>query len=85
MPGQNKKWDDKAERDLCLAIILGKHDSQRYDWPAIHKIMTDIGHGFTKDAISYAFSRSLICTLDAYIMQSAFHKVNHERVQEPPW
>ena len=54
MPEASKKWDVAAERDLCMAMIVGGQDSERikYNWPAVHAFMTTLGYNFTKDAIS---------------------------------
>lgn len=50
-----KKWDDSAERDLCVAIIQANQDGAKktYNWPRVEEIMTTLGHTFTKDAMSY--------------------------------
>ncbi|RFU80945.1 hypothetical protein TARUN_1230 [Trichoderma arundinaceum] len=55
MAPQDKKWDDSAERDLCVAIILGNQElaKGRHNWPRISEIMTSLGYSFTKDAMSY--------------------------------
>ena len=55
MPPAEKKWDANAERDLCVAIIMGAQDGERmrYNWPKVHSSMEALGYGFTKDAISY--------------------------------
>lgn len=55
MPGGDKKWDVAAERDLCVAVILGNQetDRARYNWPKVHAFMDGLGYGFTRDAISY--------------------------------
>jgi hypothetical protein len=54
MPETSKKWDVAAERDLCMAMIVGNQNSERikYNWPAVHAFMTTLGYNFTKDAIS---------------------------------
>lgn len=54
MPGGDKKWDISAERDLCLAIILGNAETEkpRHNWPRVHSFMGELGYDFTKDAIS---------------------------------
>jgi hypothetical protein len=55
MPPAEKKWDANAERDLCVAIIMGSADGDRlrYNWPKVHSSMETLGYSFTKDAISY--------------------------------
>ncbi|KAL7963596.1 hypothetical protein V8C34DRAFT_300102 [Trichoderma compactum] len=57
-----KKWDDSAERDLCLAIIMGNQDGTkpRYNWPRVEEIMTSLGHTFTKDAMTQHFSKTIL-------------------------
>ncbi|KAL6698926.1 hypothetical protein J3F84DRAFT_405857 [Trichoderma pleuroticola] len=57
-----KKWDDSAERDLCVAIIMGNQDGTkaRYNWPRVEEIMTGLGHAFTKDAMSQHFSKTIL-------------------------
>lgn len=54
---REKKWDANAERDLCVALVLGAQDSDRmrYNWPNVHGIMEKLGYKFSKDAISYVF------------------------------
>ena len=58
MAGGDKKWDISTERDLCVAIILGnaENDRVRHNWPKIFAFMSQLGYGFTKDAISYVFT-----------------------------
>ncbi|KZZ98451.1 hypothetical protein AAL_02969 [Moelleriella libera RCEF 2490] len=48
-----KKWDLSAERDLCMAVIMTGGSTSSYKWPEIHEIMTELGHAFTRDAISF--------------------------------
>ncbi|KAL6809039.1 hypothetical protein GGI42DRAFT_350524 [Trichoderma sp. SZMC 28013] len=57
-----KKWDDSAERDLCVAIIMGNQDGTktRYNWPRVEEIMNGLGHTFTKDAMSQHFSKTIL-------------------------
>ncbi|KAK4070090.1 uncharacterized protein Triagg1_6511 [Trichoderma aggressivum f. europaeum] len=57
-----KKWDDSAERDLCVAIIMGSQDGTKrsYNWPRVEEIMTSLGHAFTKDAMSQHFSKTIL-------------------------
>lgn len=54
MPGNEKKWDIAAERDLCVAVIAGNQDTERprHNWPKIHNFMDKLGYGFSKEAIS---------------------------------
>lgn len=54
MPPAEKKWDANAERDLCVAVIMGAQDGDRmrYNWPKVHSAMEALGYSFTKDAIS---------------------------------
>lgn len=61
MPPTEKKWDANAERDLCVAIIMGAQDGERmrYNWPKVHSSMEALGYGFTKDAISYVSHTTL--------------------------
>ena len=61
MPPAEKKWDANAERDLCVAIIMGAQDGERmrYNWPKVHSSMEALGYGFTKDAISYVSHSTL--------------------------
>lgn len=63
MPPAEKKWDANAERDLCVAIIIGSADGDRlrYNWPKVHSSMESLGYSFTKDAISYVPIYSLPC------------------------
>ncbi|KAF4961463.1 hypothetical protein FSARC_10172 [Fusarium sarcochroum] len=62
MPPAEKKWDSNAERDLCVAIIMGAQegDRMRYNWPKVHSSMQALGYPFTKDAISQHFSKSIM-------------------------
>ncbi|KAM0343729.1 hypothetical protein ACHAPU_008320 [Fusarium lateritium] len=62
MPPTEKKWDPNAERDLCVAIIMGAADGERmrYNWPKVHNSMETLGYSFTKDAISQHFSKSIM-------------------------
>ncbi|KAH7485799.1 hypothetical protein FOMA001_g4583 [Fusarium oxysporum f. sp. matthiolae] len=54
MPPSEKKWDANAERDLCVAVIMGAQDGERmrFNWPKVHASMATLGYSFTKDAIS---------------------------------
>ncbi|RGP64146.1 hypothetical protein FSPOR_8164 [Fusarium sporotrichioides] len=62
MPPAEKKWDANAERDLCVAIIMGAQDGERmrYNWPKVHSSMESLGYSFTKEAISQHFSKSIM-------------------------
>ncbi|KAJ4316439.1 hypothetical protein N0V84_007877 [Fusarium piperis] len=62
MPPAEKKWDANAERDLCVAVIMGAQDGERmrYNWPKVHSAMEALGYSFTKDAISQHFSKSIM-------------------------
>ncbi|KAM0427327.1 hypothetical protein ACHAPT_007762 [Fusarium lateritium] len=62
MPPAEKKWDANAERDLCVAVIMGAQegDRMRYNWPKVHSAMEALGYSFTKDAISQHFSKSIM-------------------------
>ncbi|KAL4723296.1 hypothetical protein ACLX1H_009786 [Fusarium chlamydosporum] len=62
MPPTEKKWDANAERDLCVAIIMGAQDGERmrYNWPKVHSSMEALGYSFTKEAISQHFSKSIM-------------------------
>lgn len=54
MAAGDKKWDAAAERDLCVAIIMGNQEGRtNYNWPKVHAFLTKLGYKFTKDAISY--------------------------------
>lgn len=47
-----KRWGEKQERDLAIAIILSQAgDRPKYNWEKITEIMGNLGHGFTRDAI----------------------------------
>ncbi|KAK5997102.1 hypothetical protein PT974_02454 [Cladobotryum mycophilum] len=62
MAPQDKKWDDAAERDLCVAIIQGNQDGDRarYNWGKICEIMQGLGYAFTKDAMSQHFTKVIM-------------------------
>ncbi|KAJ4859083.1 hypothetical protein T069G_07350 [Trichoderma breve] len=62
MAPAEKKWDDSAERDLCVAIIYANQDGAKksYNWPRVEEIMTSLGHTFTKDAMSQHFSKTIL-------------------------
>ncbi|KAM5351968.1 hypothetical protein ACJ41O_004691 [Fusarium nematophilum] len=62
MPPAEKKWDANAERDLCVAVIMGAQDGDRirYNWPKVHGAMETLGYSFTKDAISQHFSKTIM-------------------------
>ncbi|KAF7542870.1 hypothetical protein G7Z17_g11207 [Cylindrodendrum hubeiense] len=62
MPGNEKRWHANAERDLCLAIILGNQetDRARHNWPKVHSIMNDLDYTFTQDAISQHFTKTVM-------------------------
>ena len=51
MAAGDKKWDAAAERDLCVAIIMGNQEGRtNYNWPKVHAFLTKLGYKFTKDA-----------------------------------
>ncbi|PHH93187.1 hypothetical protein CDD83_10736 [Cordyceps sp. RAO-2017] len=54
-----KKWDEKTERDLCVAIISASQTGAM-NWPRIHEIMTEIGYEFTKDAMAQRYSKVIL-------------------------
>lgn len=56
----SKKWDTAAELDLCMAVIITGGSSTSYKWPEIHAIMHQLGHTFTKDAISQHFTKAIL-------------------------
>ncbi|KAG5946054.1 hypothetical protein E4U53_006643 [Claviceps sorghi] len=56
----SKKWEIAAEMDLCMAIILTGGSASTYKWPEIHTIMCQLGHTFTKDAISQHFTKCIL-------------------------
>ncbi|KAL7795248.1 hypothetical protein V8C37DRAFT_48323 [Trichoderma ceciliae] len=62
MAPQDKKWDDSAERDLCVAIILGNQElaKGRHNWPRISEIMNSLGYSFSKDAMSQHFTKTIM-------------------------
>ncbi|KAH7157066.1 hypothetical protein EDB81DRAFT_945425 [Dactylonectria macrodidyma] len=62
MPGNEKRWHANAERDLCLAIILGNQETERprHNWPRVHAILNDLGYSFTQDAISQHFTKTVM-------------------------
>ncbi|KPM37197.1 hypothetical protein AK830_g9353 [Neonectria ditissima] len=62
MPAPDKKWSPNAERDLCLAIILGGQEGERtrHNWPKVYDLMTNLGYSFTKDAISQHFTKTVM-------------------------
>ncbi|KAH7154984.1 hypothetical protein B0J13DRAFT_672094 [Dactylonectria estremocensis] len=62
MPGNEKRWHANAERDLCLAIILGNQETERprHNWPKVHAILNDLGYTFTQDAISQHFTKTVM-------------------------
>ncbi|KAF5965957.1 hypothetical protein FCOIX_12697 [Fusarium coicis] len=66
MPPSEKKWDANAERDLCVAVIMGAQDGERmrFNWPKVHASMAALGYSFTKDAISH-IHRGQILTSDS--------------------
>ncbi|PWI73984.1 hypothetical protein PCL_09260 [Purpureocillium lilacinum] len=58
MAAGDKKWDAAAERDLCVAIIMGNQEGRtNYNWPKVHAFLTKLGYKFTKDAISQHFTK----------------------------
>ncbi|UNI20058.1 hypothetical protein JDV02_006185 [Purpureocillium takamizusanense] len=58
MAAGEKKWDAAAERDLCVAIIMGNQEGRtNYNWPKVHAFLTKLGYKFTKDAISQHFTK----------------------------
>ncbi|OAA43788.1 hypothetical protein NOR_04363 [Metarhizium rileyi] len=56
----SKKWDIRAELDLCMAVIQTGGSTSSYKWPAIHEIMRQLGHDFTKDAVSQHFTKVIL-------------------------
>ncbi|TQW09198.1 hypothetical protein IF2G_03629 [Cordyceps javanica] len=49
--GAAKKWDGNAERDLCVAMLMGNSpdgEKIRASWAAVHGIMNSLGYDFTK-------------------------------------
>ncbi|KAG5979201.1 hypothetical protein E4U55_005447 [Claviceps digitariae] len=56
----SKKWEITAELDLCMAVILTGGSTSTYKWPEIHTIMCQLGHDFTKDAISQHFTKCIL-------------------------
>lgn len=56
----SKKWDAAAELDLCMAVIITGGSSTGYKWPEIHAIMCQLGHTFTKDAVSQHFTKTIL-------------------------
>ncbi|KAF5018880.1 hypothetical protein F66182_9128 [Fusarium sp. NRRL 66182] len=62
MPPADKKWDANAERDLCVAVIMGAMDGDRmrYNWSKVHSSMEALGYAFTKEAISQHFTKTIM-------------------------
>ncbi|KAM3457983.1 hypothetical protein MY3296_000633 [Beauveria thailandica] len=60
--GAVKRWDGNAERDLCLAMILGGTESDKFrpDWNTTHRMMNALGYDFTKDAMSQRWSKTIL-------------------------
>ncbi|GAB0135001.1 hypothetical protein EsDP_00003353 [Epichloe bromicola] len=56
----SKKWDTAAELDLCMAVIITGGSSPSYKWPEIHAVMCQLGHTFTKDAVSQHFTKTIL-------------------------
>ncbi|KAG9258062.1 uncharacterized protein F5Z01DRAFT_670714 [Emericellopsis atlantica] len=57
----NKKWDDSAEKDLAMAIILSQNEGRiKADWNKVHESMSDWGYGFTKDAMNQHWSKRIL-------------------------
>ncbi|KAI6779847.1 uncharacterized protein J7T54_003771 [Emericellopsis cladophorae] len=57
----NKKWDDSAEKDLAMAIILSQNDGKiKADWNKAHESMSDWGYSFTKDAMNQHWSKRVL-------------------------
>lgn len=54
-PSRQLRWDDKAESDLVMAVLLNGRDVADFkgglDWDAIHKQMVGWGREFSKDAM----------------------------------
>ncbi|KAM0247367.1 hypothetical protein ACHAQJ_009875 [Trichoderma viride] len=67
MAPQDKKWDDSAERDLCVALILGNQETgkSRLNWPRTAEIMDGLGYSFTKDAMSQHFTKTIMKEFNA--------------------
>ncbi|KAK1245313.1 hypothetical protein MKX08_004942 [Trichoderma sp. CBMAI-0020] len=62
MAPQEKKWDDAAERDLCISMIYCNTESGkvRQNWPRIEEVMKGLGYAFTKDAMSQHYSKTIM-------------------------
>ncbi|KAL6910392.1 hypothetical protein GGI43DRAFT_378368 [Trichoderma evansii] len=61
MAPQDKKWDDAAERDLCMAMIFCNNEAKvRHNWPRIEEVMKNMGYSFTKDAMSQHYSKTIM-------------------------
>ncbi|KAM0486092.1 hypothetical protein ACHAPX_000794 [Trichoderma viride] len=62
MAPQEKKWDDSAERDLCMSMIYCNTESGkvRQNWPRIEEVMRGLGYTFTKDAMSQHYSKTIM-------------------------
>ncbi|KYK55761.1 hypothetical protein DCS_07725 [Drechmeria coniospora] len=58
MAGGDRKWDAAADRDLCVALIVSSHEGRVvHNWSKVHAILQQLGHSFTKEAISQHFSK----------------------------
>ncbi|KAL7922985.1 hypothetical protein ACQKWADRAFT_312514 [Trichoderma austrokoningii] len=62
MAPQDKKWDDAAERDLCMAMIFCNTESgrARQNWPRIEEVMKSLEYSFTRDAMSQHYSKTIM-------------------------
>ncbi|KAH8131467.1 hypothetical protein FP744_10003652 [Trichoderma asperellum] len=61
MAPQDKKWDDSAERDLCVSMVYCNNEGKgRTNWPRIEEVMNGLGYSFTKDAMSQHFSKTIM-------------------------
>ncbi|ODA81640.1 hypothetical protein RJ55_00141 [Drechmeria coniospora] len=58
MAGGDRKWDAAADRDLCVALIVSSHEGRVvHNWSKVHAILQQLGHSFTKEAISRLTAR----------------------------
>ncbi len=65
MAAGDKKWDAAAERDLCVAIIMGNQEGRtNYNWPKVHAFLTKLGYKFTKDAIEIFRAAGVLVEVD---------------------
>ncbi|KAL7937482.1 hypothetical protein V8C35DRAFT_331231 [Trichoderma chlorosporum] len=67
MAPAEKKWDDTAERDLCVAMIQASQDGTkvRYNWPKVEDIMNGLGYSFTRDAMSQHYTKTIMKEFNA--------------------